>query len=109
MNIHQSLIPALLVSATVASFSVLSQIAPAAAGTLVVCGHNGAARIVEIVPAGCRHLSATSAPKHPPDNPITETKLNFTFTASTPAPQTQPTRLVQSDLTPEHITILDWQ
>jgi hypothetical protein len=109
MNIHQSLIPALLVSATVASFSVLSQIAPAAAGTLIVCGHNGAARIVETVPSGCRHLSATSAPKHPPDNPITKTRLNFTFTASTPVPQTQLTRFAQSDPTPKHIPILDWQ
>lgn len=72
------------------------------AGTLVTCGPNGAASIVKIVPAGCRHLSATSAPKHSPDNPVEESRLGFTFKASAPESQeSQPVAMDQESQNPE--------
>lgn len=84
MNKKALLHTAFMVS-SLASASALAQTAHA--GTLVTCGPNGAASIVKIVPAGCRHLSATSAPKHSPDNPVEESRLGFTFKASTPEAQ----------------------
>lgn len=69
---------------------------PVSAKTLVTCGPNGAAYIVEIVPAGCRVLAANSPPKQA-GNEVTESRLGFTFNASTspetrPRATTQPTR-----------------
>lgn len=85
----KALLHTALIFGSLASASVLVQTAHA--GTLVTCGPNGAASIVKVVPAGCRHLSATSAPKHSPDNPVEESRLGFTFKASTPeAQETQP-------------------
>lgn len=79
------------------SLASASALAPTAhAGTLVTCGPNGAASIVKVVPAGCRHLSATSAPKHSPDNSVEESRLGFTFKASAPeAQETQPVAVDQ--------------
>lgn len=73
-----------LISGSLLGVSVLGFADNAAAKpeTLVTCGPNGAAYIVEVVPAGCRHLSATSAPNHSPDNRVVRSTLNFTFTAS---------------------------
>ncbi|ABW27738.1 hypothetical protein [Acaryochloris marina] len=81
----KALLHTALIFGSLASASALAQTAHA--GTLVTCGPNGAASIVKVVPAGCRHLSATSAPKHSPDNPVEESRLGFTFKASAPAPQ----------------------
>ncbi|WP_299412174.1 hypothetical protein [Acaryochloris sp. IP29b_bin.148] len=80
----KGLLPTALLFGSVVSTSALLQVAPAHAGTLVTCGPNGAASIVKIVPAGCRHLSATSAPKSSPDNPVKDSRLGFTFKASAP-------------------------
>lgn len=77
--LHTALICGSLVSA-----SAVLQTPSAHAGTLVTCGPNGAAFIVKIVPAGCRHLAATSAPNSSPDNPVEESRLGFTFKASVP-------------------------
>jgi hypothetical protein len=55
--------------------------APASARTLVVCGSHGAAQIVDIVPAGCRVLSAASPPMQA-GNAVEKSRLNFYFTAS---------------------------
>jgi hypothetical protein len=57
---------------------------PASARTLVVCGPHGAAQIVDIVPAGCRVLSAASPPMQA-GNAVEKSRLNFYFTASTPS------------------------
>ncbi|WP_299485431.1 hypothetical protein [Acaryochloris sp. IP29b_bin.137] len=86
----KALLHTALIFGSLASASALAQ--PAHGGTLVTCGPNGAASIVKIVPAGCRHLSATSAPKHSPDNSVEESRLGFTFKAA--APKSQETRPV---------------
>lgn len=79
-----------LICGSIASLSALLSATPAHAGTLVTCGPNGAASIVKIVPAGCRHLAATSAPKSSPDNPIEESRLGFVFRAFAPEAQETP-------------------
>lgn len=56
---------------------------PASAKTLVTCGPNGAAYIVEIVPAGCRVLAANSPPQQA-GNSVEESRLGFYFNASAP-------------------------
>lgn len=89
----KALLHTTLIFGSLASASALAQTAHA--GTLVTCGPNGAASIVKIVPAGCRHLSATSAPKHAPDNSVEESRLGFTFKAS--APEAQDTQSVAVD------------
>ncbi|MGR3276823.1 hypothetical protein ACSYAD_17100 [Acaryochloris marina NIES-2412] len=90
----KALLHTALIFGSLASASALAQTAHA--GTLVTCGPNGAASIVKVVPAGCRHLSATSAPKHSPDNPVEESRLGFTFKASAPeAQETQPVAVDQ--------------
>lgn len=89
----KALLHTALIFGSLASASALAQTAHA--GTLVTCGPNGAASIVKVVPAGCRHLSATSAPKHSPDNPVEESRLGFTFKAS--APEVQDTQPVAAD------------
>jgi Na+-transporting NADH:ubiquinone oxidoreductase subunit NqrB len=59
-------------------------ISPAAsAKTLVTCGSKGAAYIVDIVPAGCRVLSAASPPMQS-GNAVEGSQLGFYFTASAP-------------------------
>lgn len=57
----------------------------ASAKTLVVCGPKGAAAIVDIVPAGCRVLSAASPPMQS-GNAVEGSQLGFYFTASAPQP-----------------------
>ncbi|KAI9134475.1 hypothetical protein [Acaryochloris sp. CCMEE 5410] len=89
----KALLHTALIFGSLASASALAQTAHA--GTLVTCGPNGAASIVKVVPAGCRHLSATSAPKHSPDNPVEESRLGFTFKAS--APEVQETQPIAAD------------
>ena len=53
------------------------------AKTLVTCGSKGAAYIVDIVPAGCRVLSAASPPMQS-GNAVEGSQLGFYFTASAP-------------------------
>jgi len=90
----KALLHTALVFGSLASASALAQTAHA--GTLVACGPNSAPSIVKVVPAGCRHLSSTSAPKHSPENPVEESRLGFTFKASTPeAQETQPVAVDQ--------------
>ncbi|PZD74897.1 hypothetical protein C1752_01047 [Acaryochloris thomasi RCC1774] len=84
MNVTKTLVSGCILGSTVIGAAVLGLSSSAQAGTLVTCGPGGAAYIVETVPAGCRHLSATSAPKHAPDNAVKASKLGFTFTASSP-------------------------
>lgn len=55
----------------------------ASAKTLVTCGSKGAAYIVDIVPAGCRVLSAASPPMQS-GNTVEGSQLGFYFTASAP-------------------------
>jgi hypothetical protein len=55
----------------------------ASAKTLVTCGPGGAAYIVDIVPAGCRVLSA-AAPPMQSGNAVEGSQLGFYFTASVP-------------------------
>jgi|GEM_PF-2772779 len=92
MNTKSWLHTALICSSLIGSSAFIQT---AHAGTLVTCGPNGAASIVKVVPAGCRHLSATSAPNHSPANPVKESRLGFTFKAS--APQVQETQAVVVD------------
>lgn len=73
-----------LMGMSLAGVLTIGNTSPAAAETLVTCGPNGAAYIVNIVPAGCRLLAATSAPKHPPTNVVQESRLGFTFNAAKP-------------------------
>ncbi len=73
-----------LVGASLASALLVGGTTQVAAETLVTCGPNGAAYIVTIVPAGCRLLAATSAPKHSPVNTVEEARLGFTFNAAKP-------------------------
>jgi hypothetical protein len=54
---------------------------PAGAKTLVTCGPHGAAKIVDVVPAGCRVLSSASPPKQA-GNEVQSSRLGFTFTAT---------------------------
>lgn len=64
--------------------TVALTISPAAsAKTLVTCGSKGAAYIVDIVPAGCRVLSAASPPMQS-GNAVEGSQLGFYFTASAP-------------------------
>jgi hypothetical protein len=56
---------------------------PASARTLVTCGPHGAAYITDIVPAGCRVLTAASPPLQA-GNTVENSRLGFYFTASTP-------------------------
>lgn len=95
----KTLLHTALIFGSLASASALTPTAHA--GTLVTCGPNGAASIVKIVPAGCRHLAATSAPKHSPDNPVEESRLGFTFQASAPAAQETQPIAVKQDAQPE--------
>lgn len=91
MNVAKTLVGGCLLGSAVMGASILGHASSAHAGTLVTCGPGGAAYIVKTVPAGCRHLSATSAPKHAPDNAVEASKLGFTFTASSPKQKsTQP-------------------
>jgi Na+-transporting NADH:ubiquinone oxidoreductase subunit NqrB len=55
----------------------------ASARTLVTCGSKGAAYIVDIVPAGCRVLGATSPPMQS-GNAVEDSQLGFYFMASAP-------------------------
>jgi hypothetical protein len=55
----------------------------ASAKTLVTCGSKGAAFIVDIVPAGCRVLSAASPPMQS-GNTVEGSQLGFYFTAAAP-------------------------
>lgn len=55
----------------------------ASAKTLVTCGSKGAAYIVDIVPAGCRVLGATSPPMQS-GNAVEGSQLGFYFMASAP-------------------------
>ena len=103
MNLSKSLLPGMLMGTTVAGAAVLGLADPATAGTFVTCGPKGAARIVKVVPAGCRHLAATSAPKHSPDNTVKKTQLGFTFTASDQEAPTQPAVVVNGETTPEPV------
>ena len=73
-----------LIGTSMASILVIGGTPRAAAETLVTCGPNGAAYIVEIVPAGCRLLAGTSAPKHNPVNTVKASRLGFTFNAAKP-------------------------
>jgi hypothetical protein len=57
---------------------------PASARTLVTCGPHGAAYIVDIVPAGCRVLTAASPPMQA-GNAVEDSRLGFYFTASAPS------------------------
>lgn len=84
MKITKTLVSGLAIGGTLAGASMFGFSGPAHAGTLVTCGPNGAAYIVKVVPAGCRVLAATSAPTHPPDNAVEESRLGFTFNASAP-------------------------
>ncbi len=88
MKLTRTFLNTALVSSSVIGASLLGFAGEAAAepSTLVTCGPNGAAYIVEVVPAGCRHLAATSAPKHSPDNAVQQARLGFTFNASAPQP-----------------------
>lgn len=91
MNVAKTLVSGCLLGSAVVSASVLGISSSAQAGTLVTCGPGGAARIVKVVPAGCRVLAATSAPKHAPDNKVEASKLGFTINASAPQEKsTQP-------------------
>ncbi len=96
MNIPRILLNSAFVSSTLIGTSLVGLSGSAMAGTLVTCGPNGAASIVKVVPAGCRHLSATSAPKHAPENEVKESRLGFTFTASSPNQETTKTVANQS-------------
>lgn len=85
-----------LICGSLVSISALFSTTPAQAETLVTCGPNGAASIVKIVPAGCRHLAATSAPNSSPDNPVEESRLGFVFRAFVPeAQETRPIAIEQ--------------
>ncbi len=66
-----------------ASAMTLTLSPSASAKTLVTCGPKGAAFIVDIVPAGCRVLSATSPPMQS-GNAVEGSQLGFYFTASIP-------------------------
>ncbi len=94
MKLTQAFTHVALVSGSLIGASVLGFAGTAAAepSTLVTCGPNGAAYIVEIVPAGCRHLAGTSAPNHSPENTVAKSRLNFTFNAK--ATQSQPNETV---------------
>lgn len=92
MNLKGLMHTALICSSFIGSSAFIQT---AYAETLVTCGPNGAASIVKVVPAGCRHLSATSAPNHSPTNPVKESRLGFTFKAS--APEAQETQSVAVD------------
>ena len=63
----------------------------ASAKTLVTCGSKGAAYIVDIVPAGCRVLGATSPPMQS-GNAVESSQLGFYFMASAPQ-RTEVTRM----------------
>lgn len=96
-----------LICGSLASVSVLLSTTSAHAGTLVTCGPNGAASIVKIVPAGCRHLAATSAPNSSPDNPVEESRLGFVFRAFAPeAQETHPVAVEQDINNTENVATL---
>jgi hypothetical protein len=65
------------------STAVLTLGPSASAKTLVVCGPKGAASIVDIVPAGCRVLSAASPPMQS-GNAVEGSQLGFYFMAAAP-------------------------
>jgi hypothetical protein len=89
------------ISASIAGLSLAIGLASAmtlspsaSAKTLVVCGPKGAASIVDIVPAGCRVLSATSPPMQS-GNAVEGSQLGFYFTASAPhQPQVKPVGVI---------------
>nr|WP_238718544.1 hypothetical protein [Petrachloros mirabilis] len=101
MNINRNFRNIALISSSLIGVSLLGFAGRATAepSTLVTCGPNGAAYVVAVVPAGCRHLTATSAPRHSPDNTVQQARLGFTFSASAPqsvkqvALQSQPDRV----------------
>jgi hypothetical protein len=103
-----ALLHAALISGSFISASALTQVTPAHAETLVTCGPNAAAFIVKIVPAGCRHLSATSAPGHSPENPVEESRLGFTFRASAPQLEDQqPVAVNQEGVEHQAVAVLE--
>lgn len=59
MKVIKIFIGAVLISAPTFGMILVSEVT---AKTLVVCGPNGAARIVEKVPPGCHVLKANSPP-----------------------------------------------
>jgi hypothetical protein len=87
ITITKAMINGVIIGSSLIGTSILGLSGSAMAETLVTCGPNGAAYIVKVVPAGCHHLSATSAPKHPPENAVQDSRLGFTFRASLPAPK----------------------
>ncbi|MGR3279462.1 hypothetical protein ACSYAD_30820 [Acaryochloris marina NIES-2412] len=96
-----------LICGSLVSMSALLSTTSAHAGTLVTCGPNGAASIVKIVPAGCRHLAATSAPNSSPDNPVEESRLGFVFRAYVPdAQEAQPVAVEQDINNTENVATL---
>ncbi len=76
-------IPYFTVAATVLGSLGVVLSSPASARTLVTCGPHGAAYIVDIVPAGCRVLTAASPPLQA-GNTVENSRLGSYFTASTP-------------------------
>ena len=96
-----------LICGSLVSMSALLSTTSARAGTLVTCGPNGAASIVKIVPAGCRHLAATSAPNSSPDNTVEESRLGFVFRAFVPdAKETRPVAVEQEISNTENVATL---
>lgn len=105
--ITKSLHHTALICGSIVGISALFSSTSAHAGTLVTCGPNGAASIVKIVPAGCRHLAATSAPNSSPDNPIEESRLGFVFRAFVPeAQETRPVAVEQHINNTKEVTTL---
>ncbi|MGF1601304.1 MAG: hypothetical protein ACFCU8_04670 [Thermosynechococcaceae cyanobacterium] len=110
MKMFKALINSVMIGSSVLGTTILGLSGSVRAETLVTCGPNGAAYIVKVVPAGCRHLAATSAPKHSPDNAVEESRLGFTFRASSPTPKsTEPVAVNhQQDESTTNIPVALW-
>ncbi len=77
----KTILPATLLSTGLFGAIAIGMPNAASARTIVTCGPNGAAAIVEVVPAGCRVLSAASPPKQA-GNVVQKSRLGFYFNAA---------------------------